>query len=188
MARRHATHLRQIGRPVTRARVDYDEASEAIAKYREFHRYDPKRVGWFPDEFRIPTHMYRAGRSKWVTYRSGKVDPATLRLPRSPVHYIHDHGSRVYTYFIRDAGAGGDRVDVPRIVVDTPALTRLGICTGFGYEPPDGEEQEVRGTRPMPDLYCTPCGRYLLVIQARQKVLAMMWGGSLGVFARGIDG
>jgi hypothetical protein len=50
----------------------------------------------------------------------------------------------------------------------------------------DGREAE--GRAPLPDLCCTPDGKCLLVVQGKRKVLAMMWGGALGVFARGIDG
>lgn len=168
--------------------IDYDRAAEAIGKYEEFHRDEPKRIGRFPDSFQIPAHAYRAGRARWVTYRSTKVDPATLRKPRGTVDYIHEHDSRVYTYLTRSPGAYADRVDVPAHVRKSPALVRLGLCLGFCFEPPDDMPVEANGKAPFPDLYTTPCGKYLLVVQSRKTVLAMMWGGALGVFARGIDG
>lgn len=185
--------IREIPRPVRRKyranpAPEHEAASEAIAKYREFHRYDPRKIGVFPDSFRIPDHMYRAGKADFVTYRSRKVDPETLRRPRNPVNYIHHHESGVVCYLPRATDADGDRVDVPVRFRDAPALTRLGDCLGFCFEDLDGEKCEVESRDPKPDLYTTPDGECLLVIQSRKTVLAMMWGGSLGVFARGIDG
>jgi hypothetical protein len=165
-----------------------DRADEAIAKYIEFHRLDPRRIGAFPDTFTIPARVYRAGRSKWVTYESAKVDPETLRRPRTPVSYIHEHDAGVTTYLTTPTDADADGVDVPARFRDVPALARLGFCLGFCFEDGDGRKQEAQATRPYPDLYTVPDGKCLLVIQSRRTVLALMWGGSLGVFARGIDG
>ncbi len=167
--------------------IDEEDAEDAIAKYREFHRYDPKQVGPFPPSFKIPRTIRRAGPAKWVAYRSGKVDPATLRKPRQPVNYIHEHDAGVVCHLA--SGIDGETVDVPERFRDVGALTRLGFCLGFCFEDPlDGEPCEVAGEAPLPELYTTPDGKCLLVIQSRRTVLAMMWGGGLGVFARGIDG
>jgi hypothetical protein len=165
---------------------DVDEA--AVDKYVEFHRYEPKEVGAFPKSFEIPERMYRAGKALWVTYRSSKVDPETLRRPRKPVDYIHEHDVGVNIYCAHPIDSDADGVDVPRNFRSTTALVRLGICLGYAHEDADGKEAEARATRPAPDLYTTPCGKCLLVIQGRRQVIAMMWGGGLGVFARGIDG
>lgn len=168
-------------------RSDYTQADEAIAKYVEFHRLDPRRIGPFPSSFKIPERVYRAGRSKWVTYESTKVDPETLRRPRRPVSYIHEHDAGVITYLTTPCDADPDGVDVPSRFREVPALARLGFCLGFRFDDAEGEH-EASATRPFPDLYTVPDGRCLLVIQSRKEVLAMMWGGGLGVFARGIDG
>lgn len=165
-----------------------DQAADAVEKYVEFHRYEPKKIGEFSRSFSIPQRLYRAGSAKWVTYQSGKVDPETLRKPRAPVNYIHEHDAGVVTYLTHPSDVDGDGTDVPRKFRDVAALTRLGFCLGFCFEDPDGVRCEAQGQRPLPDLYTTPDGRCLLVIQSRSKVLAMMWGGGLGVFARGIDG
>lgn len=163
-----------------------EEAEEAVDKYVEFHRYDPKRIGAFPSSFKVPTHVYLAGKNLWVTYRSGKVDPATLRKPRNPVDYIHEHDAGVKCYTMdRDAGP---RVEVPARFRDVPALTRLGTSLGFSFEDRDGNKVRAESRQPYPDLYTTPDGKCLLVIQSRKTVLAMIWGGGLGVFPRGIDG
>lgn len=164
------------------------KGAEAVAKYKEFHRYDPKTVGEFPASFRIPERMHLAGPAVNVRYRSAKVDPETLRRPRRPVDYIHDHDAGVMCYVTCQERIGGVAVDVPRTFVEVDALTRLGYCLGFCFESPDGERCEAEGTAPLPDLYATPDGKCLLVIQGRKTVLAMMWGGALGVHGRGIDG
>lgn len=160
----------------------------AVDKYVEFHRYEPKEIGEFPASFKVPDRMYRAGRAIWVTYLSSKVDPETLRRPRKPVGYIHDHDAGVMLYSDHALDSAAEEVDVPLAFRSAKALVKLGTCLGFAHEGADGEECEGRSTRPAPDLYTTPCGRCLLVIQGRSKVLAMMWGGGLGVYARGIDG
>jgi len=163
------------------------DVEPAIAKYREFHRYDPRTTGTFPGSFALPEQMYRAGKAIEVLYRSGKVDPATLRKPRKPVNYIHEHDAGVETY-VADMLEDAPLVDVPDRFREVPALVRLGYCLGFAFEDPTGRRREASGVAPLPDLYTTPDGRCLLVIQDRRTVLAMMWGGGLGVYARGIDG
>lgn len=168
---------------MTRRRQIPPQAEEAVDKYREFHRLEPVRIGEF-EGLQIPRRMYRAGAGKWVTYQSGKVDPETLRRPPKPLNYIHEHDAGVAVYLPDARHASGAQVDVPAAFRDVPALVRLGACLGFKA---DGCPEAV-GTRPLPDLYATPDGRCLLVIQSRRRVLAMMWGGGLGVYARGIDG
>lgn len=161
---------------------------DAVDKYVEFHRYEPKDIGAFPDSFHIPDRMYRAGKSLWVTYRSTKVDPETLRKPRKPVDYIHEHDAGVTTYTTKPLDADAEGVDVPMRFRSTSALVRLGQCLGYCHDDASGQPAEARASRPMPELYTTPCGKCLLVIQGRKSVIAMVWGGGLGVFARGIDG
>jgi hypothetical protein len=170
------------------SRKSPEAARAAIDKYIEFHRYEPKKVGSFPAAFRIPEQMHLAGRARWVTYSSTKVDPETLKKPRNAISYIHEHDAGVNAYLPSAADADGGVVDVPGRFLNIEALTRLGVCLGFCFEDANGEKCEAEGSSPMPDLYTTPDGKCLLVIQSRSKVLAMMWGGGLGVFARGIDG
>jgi hypothetical protein len=167
-------------------------AQAAVDKYVEFHRFDPRELGTFCCKFSLPETMYRAGRAKYVMYRSGKVDPASLKKPKRPINYIHEHDDRgdsgVTCYLPTLEDADGPQTDVPERFRNVEALTRLGSCLGFGFEDENGELCEAEGRDPLPDLYTTPDGHCLLVIQSRKKILAMMWGGSLGVFARGIDG
>lgn len=164
-----------------------DDETRAVEKYVEFHRYDPK---WIIDGggFRIPETMYRAGRALYVNYRSAKVDPETMRRPSHPVNYTHDHDDGVVTYLASAKQADGSRVSVPTQFRAVEALTRLGYCLGFSFRDAAGNDIVAEGSNPLPDLYTTPDGTCLLVIQGRRNVLAMMWGGKLGVFGRGIDG
>ncbi len=164
------------------------EVAGAVELYKTFHRFEPRKIGAFSSGFRIPQVMYKGGSAVWVAYQSGKVDPATLRKPSKPVNYIHEHdaGVRCYLASRRDAG-GVPGSEVPEQFRNIEALTRLGYCLGFCYKD-GGKEIEVQGVKPYPDLYATPDGRCLLVIEKQRRVLAMMWGGGLGVFARGIDG
>lgn len=162
---------------------DAADLDRARGKYEEFHRYAPKKEIWKPD-FKIPARMLYAGDSKWVTYRSGKVDPGTLKLPKNPVDYIHEHDAGVKTY-IADPEAD---TDVPNKFASVTALEKLGECLGFCFTDEDGETVEAAGKAPLPELYATPDGKCLVVVQSKKKVLAMIWGGGLGVFARGIDG
>lgn len=170
------------------------EASKlAISKYQEFHRLEPKKLGTFSDSFAIPDIVISAGRAKFTTYRSGKVDPSTLKQPRKPVNYIHEHDAGVVVYLskagARELGvstAGRTHVPPPFRNIDT--LVLLGDSLGFAYEDEHGDELEVLSGEPLPELYCSPCGKCLYVIQSKRSVLAMLWGGALGVFGRGIDG
>ena len=173
-------------------RVNRDDLPPAVADavelYQTFHRYEPRKIGEFSPGFKIPTVMYKAGPAVWVAYQSGKVDPASLRKPSKPVNYIHDHDAGVGCYLASSRDAGGvPSTEVPARFRNVEALTRLGHCLGFCFKA-GGQESEAQGVRPYPDLYATPDGRCLLVIEKRRTVLAMMWGGGLGVFARGIDG
>lgn len=178
---RHPDELIPELNPMTK---NPDDLAAAREKYREFHRYDSKDVGAFPKAFTIPKRMRLAGKGKWVTYRSSKVDPSTLEKPKRPIDYIHEHDAGVRTY-IKDADPD---TDVPEKFRDVGALVKLGECLGFCVIDGDGEEVEAEGRAPLPELYTTPDGKCLFVIQGKRDVLAMTWGGGLGVFARGIDG
>ena len=159
-------------------------AEDAVAKFREFHRLEPTKIGLMP-ELEIPARIRRAGVAKWVTYRSAKIDPDTLTKPKKPVDYIHEHDAGVHLY----RPDGELDTDVPKWIRSAAALTKLGLCLGYAYADPAHQDPiEGIGKAPLPELYCTPDGKALLVVQDKREILAMMWGGALGVFARGIDG
>lgn len=155
-----------------------EDADEAVEKFKQFHRYDPKKLEEV--SLLIPSRVRRLGPAKHVLYRSGKVDPATLKKPKRPVDYIHEHDAGVIVY----SNAGKTDTDVPQRIREVTAVAYLGKCLGFELR--DGTEATC--TAPLPDLCCTPDGKCLLVVEGKRKVLAMFWGGALGVFARGIDG
>ncbi len=159
---------------------------EAVAKYEEFHRYAPKEIS--TGNLEIPTHITKAGKAVFVTYESLKVDPETLKKPRAPIPYIHELEAGTVLYLNEDEDGDGADTEVPEEFASVTALTRLGVCLGFAFEDDDGERVEAEGTDPMPELYCTPCGRCLMVVQSRKSVIAMIWGGGLGVEDVGIVG
>jgi hypothetical protein len=165
----------------TKKSIDRDEA---IDTFERFHRFTPMKVGAFGKGFTIPSQVRRAGAGCWVTYRSDKVDPATLKKPRAPVDYIHEFDAGVNIYLAEGQGA---ITQVPGEFVEADALTKLGTCLGFCFES-GSKKTEAESTAPMPELYAVPSGKCLLVIQSKRQVIAMIWGGALGVFARGIDG
>lgn len=162
-----------------RTEIFQEDALAAVDKYKEFHRLDPRKMEEV-HELHIPSRVRKLGPAKYVLYRSGKKDPVSLRKPSRPVDYIHEHNAGVIVY----ATDGTSDTDVPGAFREVTALVQLGKCLGFGLR--DGTEAD--GVDPLPDLCCTPDGKCLLVVQGKKKVLAMMWGGALGVFARGIDG
>jgi len=165
-----------------------NDHAKAVKKYAQFHRFDADVVK--DTSFKIPPHMEVLGVSLSVQYVSTKIDPSTLKAPRTQsgvLGYSHDHdaGVNVYVMPVRDAELSA----VPPFIRQVGALVQLGDCLGFEY---DGGAVHY-GTYPhtmrnLPGLFCTPCGHALLVISPRQKLLAAMWGGSLRVEARGIVG
>jgi hypothetical protein len=168
-----------------------EDREAAIDRYKTFHRYDPKDIGEFPTSFRIPERMRCVGPAKWTTYRSGKVDPSTLKKPKRPVNYIHEHDAGVEVYVPtsdREFDTDGEVVTVPTQFRDAGALVKLGESLGFCVKMEDDGEIECEHDAPLPELYCTTDGKCLLVIENKSEVKAMIWGGALGVFARGIDG
>jgi hypothetical protein len=153
--------------------------------FESFHRFPPRRVGEFGPSFEIPKYVFRQGRSINVLYRSDKTDPETLKRPRRPVDYIHDHKPGVFTYL---PDGHGRRVATPSWIRNTKSLELLGQCLGFQFENPDGENVEAQGKAPLPELYSTANGKALIVVQGKRKVLALIWGGKLDVEPRGIVG
>lgn len=153
--------------------------------YESFHRYPPRKVGKFNPSFAIPSHVFKQGPAVNVLYRSGKVDPETLKKPKKPVDYIHDHDPGVNTYL---PDGDGERVATPDWLRDAPALELLGLCLGFEFKDPDGRTVTAEASDPLPELYTTTNGKSLLVVQDKKILLAIVWGGKLGVEPRGIVG
>lgn len=157
-----------------------------VTKYLEFHGQDPRKLGRFHRDLVIPARAVLAGDAQQVLYRSDKLNPTTGE-DEGWIDYFHDHspGVRLYRCDRQAATAGAERA-VPAWIRQTDALTWLGYCLGFSYVDGDGHEQHAKGKEPLPELFCIPSGRALLVIQGKRHLLAMMWGGRLGVEDRGI--
>ena len=67
-----------------------------------------------------------------MIYRSDKTDPETLKKPRKPLDYIHEHDSKgVYTYLPRGPG---ETIETPHWIRDAKALSKLGDCLGFKFK------------------------------------------------------
>ena len=159
--------------------------SRAVAKYREFHQLSPRRIGEFRDDFIIPRTAVLAGPAHHVMYRSDKLNPSTGE-DEGVLDYIHDHDSGVHVYRT-DADCVGEVCAVPPWLQRAQSLVLLGQCLGFEYLSPDGIVTAVVEP-PLPELYTITSGRALLVIQNKRSIKAIMWGGKLGVEARGIVG
>lgn len=155
----------------------------ALRKYLEFHQQEPRKVGQFHRDLKIPETATLVGDAVNVLYRSDKLNPTTLE-DEGWIDYIHDHEGGVKVY--RCDEPDGIRTRVPSKFRGATELTWLGDCLGFAFRDFDGKEVEAKGEAPLPELYTVPSGRCLLVIQGKRKILAMIWGGRLGVEARGI--
>lgn len=157
--------------------------SRAVRKFADFHARDPRKVTETGAAFKIPSTAILVGHAVNVMYRSDKLNPTTHE-DEGWIDYIHDHEKGVNVYRTDRAANGPERA-VPAWIRDCTELTWLGDCLGFTYKG-DEHEEEAKGTKPLPGLYSTPNGKALLVIQGKAKVLAIIWGGRLGVEARGI--
>lgn len=158
----------------------------AVTKYVEFHGQDPRKVGTFHRELVIPAEAILAGDATQVLYRSDKLNPTTGE-DEGWIDYFHDHDPGVQLYRCDRAADGEGPVRaVPPWLRNVKELTWLGYCLGFSYIDLDGHDRKATGKKPLPELFCTPSGKALLVIQGKRNLLAMMWGGRLGVEDRGI--
>lgn len=155
-----------------------------VRKYVEFHQFSPRKIGRFHSSFEIPREAKLAGPAVNVLYHSDKLNPTTLE-DEGWIDYIHEHEAGVNLYRT-DAGFDGPIRKVPRRIWNAPSLVRLGDSLGFAYEGEDGKLVEGKAKKPLPELYTTPDGKALIVVQSKRRVLALIWGGRLGVEARGI--
>ena len=153
--------------------------------YTRFNGHEPLDIGEFKSSFRIPSLVALAGPAVNVLYRSKKNDPTTGAQTKRAIDYIHDHDKGVNVYRTDAAFRGEGVRAVPKFISGARELVLLGQCLGFAYRDGD-EEVEAEPTRPYPELYTIPSGRALLVVQNKQRVLALIWGGRLGVESRGI--
>lgn len=155
-----------------------------VRKYIEFHQFEPRKIGRFHSDFIIPREARLAGPAVHVLYHSDKLNPTTGK-DEGWIDYVHDHKDGVNIYRT-DVGFDGPIRKVPRRIWNAPSLVRLGDSLGFAYRDEDGMEIEGKAKKPLPELYTTPDGKALIVVQSKRRVLALIWGGQLGVEARGI--
>ena len=158
--------------------------TDAIRKYVAFHQKDPRKVGAFQPGCVIPEAVICVGHAEDVLYRSDKLNPTTGE-DEGWIDYIHDH-KRGVNVCLTDLGSPGERRPVPAFIRNVRELYWLGDCLGFSFRSSDGELIKAEGTEPLPELYAIPSGKALLVIQSKRRVLAIIWGGALGIEPRGI--
>jgi hypothetical protein len=163
---------------------DDEEIHRAIACYEGFHRHRPRQIGEM--DLRMPRQARKLGHARYVLYRSDKVDPETGKKPGRAVDYIHEHDAGVHVYALQ--GAATDAC--PKSVTQATGLVLLGRCLGLAHDDLTrrGQICELEARAPLPELYCTPDGRCLVVVQDQREILFLVWGGALGVEPRGIVG
>lgn len=188
----------------TRQNPGKDHAA-GIKMYTEFHKFGPNAEGRFAATLVIPDEVYLVGNAEWVFYASTKWE-------KKQNFYMHEHGWGVKTYL---TDGGYDTTPVPDKWRYVETLVRLGECRGgpktlpstlkeigqhvgkdanegkglgFVWKDPDGNLDGAITASPYPELYCTPDGKCLLVIEAKRKIRAMIWGGGMSVKDVGIVG
>lgn len=159
--------------------------SRAVSLYRSFHSHEPRGTRTVAGS--IPKQAHRAGAAVNVLYASDKLNPTTGE-DEGWIDYIHDHNRGVVIYRC-DEAAAGKLCAVPAWITNVTELVVLGDCLGFAYEDEtDGHVTRAKGKRPLPELCAIPSGKALVVVQDKRNVLAIIWGGKLGVLDRGIVG
>jgi hypothetical protein len=161
------------------------DEQEARDMFRRFHQLEENRV--YVRDITMPGFALPVGRARHVLYRSSKIDPETDRPPRGGAqNYIHEHDAGVMLYEPCGPNAGG--VAMPKEFAECEGLARLGFCLGIAFTGPEGHEYEMEGSKPLPELYCVPSGKALVIVQSKREILYIAWGGALGVEPRGIVG
>lgn len=162
------------------------EAKKAQSMFRRFHTRDWRGEGEFHPDLVIPDTVVCMGRAVHVCYRSDKLNPTDGR-DEGELDYIHHHDPGVHVYRPERArGPGGEVVAVPAWLRNVDQLTWLGKCLEYRFKPDGAGEATAKGTDPLPELYTIPSGKALLVIQSKRTLVALIWGGRLGVERRGI--
>lgn len=167
------------------------DPKKAIRMFRLFHSRDWRGEGDFHKDLMIPGFIYRVGDAVNTDYESDKLNPETGE-DEGWIPYTHEHDAGVGVYMPRgelkltEEEAEADRVTVPAWIRNTDQMTWLGRCLGFRFREEGGRVVEAKGTKPLPELYASPSGKALFVIQNKRRLIAIIWGGSLAVERRGI--
>lgn len=188
------------------ARKNPADRADGISMYNEFYKFGPKHIGKFSAALEIPEQVYLVGSAEWVFYASDKWE-------RKQNFYMHEHGWGTKCYL---TDGGYDTTNVPDKFRKAETLVRLGECRGgpeklpptsseisknigktantgkgLGFVWKDDKSGNLDGaivTSPYPELYCTPDGKCLLVIENKKKIRALIWGGGMHVASAGIIG
>ena len=161
------------------------DLEQAVKLYTDFHRFEPRDINTFHKDFFIPHEGVMVGPALMVLYTSDKVDPYSLVPPDKPEHYYHEHKDGVKVVRFDAPDDEGPIKKIPKRICGVGSLTRLGRCDGFFYLNQDDEEVAAECTGNV-ELYATPNGKALLVIDKKKDVVAAIWGGKLDVEPRGI--
>jgi hypothetical protein len=156
------------------------DANPSVRKFMEFNDCEPHQVGTFAPRFKIPARAYLIGRAKTTDYSSKKW--------ARKANYTHDHESSVGVYTVAKPKVPHEVVSTPDQVRRVGTLWRLGWCIGLAYLALDGEAAEAVVRQPYPELYSTPSGHCLLVVENKARLIALIWGGKLRITEHGIEG
>ncbi len=163
----------------------------AVRLYESFHQFEPRDIGDFHAEFRIPPIAMHVGTAVQMLYRSDKLNAETGE-DEGCIDYVHDHGPGVKV--LRPIYPGeeleGLVKPVPHWLREQIELVRLGLCLGFRYQALGFERREVdaKTTEPFPEWYTTRSGHALLIVSERRRLDVIFVGGKLRVTARGVVG
>ncbi len=180
------------------------DLQDAADKFREFNDFDVRSTGPFAPDFELPREIGVAGEAVHVSYASDKWGDGMQHYIHHHdckcIHSIEDHEddgteackkckcrgfrSNVHVFM---PGKRPERTQVPGYILRARTLTRLGRCLDFCYFSASGVEQVEKPGKGC-ELYCIPSGKALVVVRDKRVVVAMIWGGRLGVIDDGIIG
>ncbi len=179
---RGLAHLAEVVARDARENPSPAMPTKAIRMFRLFHTRDYRGDGAFHPSLTIPATVRCMGDALRTDYRSDKLNP-TDGDDEGWIDYTHKHDGGVK--LCQPArGASGD-TNVPAWIRNVDQLTWLGKVLALEFRDGDGVH-EMRGTEPLPELFASPTGKALFVIQSKRTLLAIIWGGRLAVERRGI--
>lgn len=154
------------------------DLTAGLRRFETFHKLSPNNVGQFDARLVIPREVNVVGQAAFTCYRSNK-------WTKKSCDYIHDHEAGVKVGRLDEPGK---RTALPSWLVESTTLVRLGYSLGFGYTDASGDLVEAEVAKPLPELFCDPSGRALIIVAGRKEIVAIFWGGYLDVTPRGIVG
>ena len=157
----------------------HPNTDRALKMYSKFHQLEHRKI--VDLHCKMPKQVTCEGAATWTLYESPKWE--------DKYHgYKHEHEAGVKSHWCLEDGEG-PIVNVPGWLQNTDQLTWLGYYLGGEYIDCNGETVELTTAKPYPDLFCTPDGTALVVIDHKpNRVTALIWGGNLNVTALGIVG